>query len=361
MLEECLSEEKKIIDEELKNYFKITLKSETIQNTLLVDFIKKVKEFLLPPSKSPKRLHPIILISAFSGIANPHYVHEMMDDVRSISLAVEFLHNAKIMHDDLIDGDVTRRDAPSYHIMWGNYLKETYTNKDFPDKEVAATEFGSTMAILGGSFTNFIGTQILLNSRFDNELKSKALAEYNEAANFITKGLIIEEFMFWNKITMSLEQYLNIAELKTARLLEKSAKIGAILAKGNTLYQINHLSDAMMRTGQAYSIKDDILDLEKDIMKGEKKFPYIICVQNTDEAQQKTLNELYGRKDLSKSEVQEIINIIEQTQAMLIAEQFAMNLISQAKTSLKKIYPALNKKSEEFFNEFMDFGFKRKY
>lgn len=361
MLEEYLENEKNIVDAELDKFFNETLKAKSIQNTLLADYINKVKDFLLPEINKPKRLHPIILISAFSGIANRQYMGEMLDEIRAVSIAVEFLHNAKIIHDDLIDGDEIRRGAPSYHIMWANFLKEMYDQKGFPEKDESASQFGWIMALLGGSFSNFLGTRTILKSTFDDKLKFYALSEYNTASNYMTQGLIIEAYMKWNKITMSLEQYLNIAELKTARPLEKAAKIGAILARGNDYFQINFLSEFMLKFGQAYSIKDDLLDLEKDIKHGEKKFPYIICIQNTNEKQQKLLNELYGKPDINKSEIEEIYGVMEENQCLLICQQFAMNLIAQAKSSLNEIYPAFNAEQEEFFNELLEFGFSRSY
>ena len=48
MLEEYLKKEKKIVDAEIETFFKDILKSESIQNTLLADYIKKVQDFLLP-------------------------------------------------------------------------------------------------------------------------------------------------------------------------------------------------------------------------------------------------------------------------------------------------------------------------
>ncbi len=354
-LEKFFLKEKEKIDEELKNYFKIKLKQESVQNSLLLDFLKKVQDFTLPSNQKGKRLHPIILISAFNGIANLQYSQEKIEDIRTIFLAVEFIHNAKIIHDDLIDNDPIRRDNPSYHMIWNRQLKEIYSKEDFPEKNKLAREFGEVMALLGGSLTFFFGNSIITNSNFPAKLKFKALAEYCNAFNLINEGLIIEEYMYYNKIVMTLEQYLNIAELKTASLVEKSAKIGAILANGNTFYQIKPLSDFMLKLGQAYSIRDDILDLEKDIVHGEKKFPYIITIQNTSEDQQKILNELYGKPHLNKNEIKEVVNVINETKAIKIAQQFTMNLISQAKESLKKIYPGLNKKAEQFFIELVEY------
>ncbi|GAH22855.1 unnamed protein product [marine sediment metagenome] len=57
----------------------------------------------------------------------------------------------------------------------------------------------------------------------------------------------------------------------------------------------------------------------------------------------------------------EIVKIINETNALQISQQFGLNLISQAKVSLKKIYPGLNKKYEKFFMELLNFSINREF
>ena len=59
------------------------------------------------------------------------------------------------------------------------------------------------------------------------------------------------------------------------------------MAGGNIHYQVEPLSEAMLKIGQAYAIKDDIIDEQEDIKKKKKKFLYIVAIQNTDEEQSK--------------------------------------------------------------------------
>ena len=197
--------------------------------------------------------------------------------------------------------------------------------------------------------------------KFPDQLKLLAISEYSEAIDYLIRGQIIEEYMDSHNLTMTLEQYLNIAELQRARLFEKSAKIGAILARGNIHYQIQPLSDAMLRIGQAYAIRDDMLDVIEDIEGKKKKFIYIVAVQNTDEEQSKILNEIYRKPKLTKNDIREVETVFTDTNALVIAEHFSKNLIEQAKNYLKDIYPDLNKLQKVFFNEFADFGFMRDY
>ena len=125
--------------------------------------------------------------------------------------------------------------------------------------------------------------------------------------------------------------------------------------------EIKPLSDAMLSVGQAYSIRDDILDIENDIKGKQKKIVYILAVQNTDEAQSKKLNEIYHKENITKNDIEEVKDIFNKTNALMIAEHLAKNLVEQARNYLKNIYPDLNKKQKVFFNIFSDFVHLREF
>ena len=330
-----------------------------LKKILLKDFYAQLQEFIL--NKKAKRLHPILLIAAFVGIVNPINLDSQIDQIRKVSLAVEFLHSGHLIHDDLMDGDVERRSKPTFHVQLKNELNKVYDNRKILNKNELIQMYGRDMSILGGTQGYFLGLNVIKNSRFSENLKLLAINEYTAAMDNLMKGQIIEEYMNYHNITMSLEQYLIIAEMQRASLLEKSAKIGAILAKGNTHYQINPLSKAMNLMGQAFAIRDDMIDLASDIKARKKKIIYIFAVQNTDEEQSKTLNEIYHLKELSKNDVKTVETIFTETNAVIIAEHFSKNLINQAKEYLKNIYPDLNKNQKTFFNEFSDYMYMRSF
>jgi geranylgeranyl pyrophosphate synthase len=357
MIEEFLKSEKDAIENELAEYFAVLNNSE--EEILLKDFLAYIQEFVL--NKKAKRLHPILLIAAFEGIVNPIHVHNQLDQIRKVSLAVELLHSGYLIYDDLIDNDLERRNKPTFHIQLKNALNQVLENVVLPNKEDVIKMYGRDMSILGGTQGYLLGLNVIKASRFSDNLKLQAINEYTAAMDSLMKGQIIEEYMNYHNITMSLEQYLTIAEMQRASLLEKSAKIGAIFAKGNLHYQIEPLSQAMNLIGQAFAIRDDIIDIKTDIKARKKKIVYIFAVQNTDEDQSKTLNEIYHKEELTKNDVNTVETIFAETNAVIIAEHFSKNLISQAKASLKKIYPDLNKNQKLFFNEFSDFMYMREF
>ncbi|MFW9949344.1 MAG: polyprenyl synthetase family protein [Candidatus Thorarchaeota archaeon] len=357
MIEEFLKAEKAAIDDELENYFSRLKEME--KDPLTKDFIIQLEEFII--NKKAKRLHPILLIAAFIGIVNPIYLEGQLDLIRKVSTSVEFLHSGYIIFDDLIDNDIERRDAPSFHVQLMKELNKVYKNLEIPQKYDYISNFGRDMSILGGTKGYLLGLNVIKASKFAEKLKLHAINEYTEAMDNLMRGQIIEEYINYHNITMSLEQYLTMAELQRASLLDKSVKVGAILAKGNFHYQINPLSEAMRRIGQAYAIRDDILDVKEDIKAKKKKVVYIFAVQNTDEEQSRILNEIYHKEELNKQDIKLVEEIFAETNALIIAEHFSKNLIAQAKNYLKDIYPDLNKDQKDFFNEFSDYIYLRDF
>ncbi|MFX1594020.1 MAG: polyprenyl synthetase family protein [Promethearchaeota archaeon] len=351
MIEDFFKTEIKYINRELKKYFAQLYKTE--KDVLLKDFITQLEEFIL--NEKAKRIHPILLIASFAGIVNPLYFEDQIDQIHEISIAVELLHSGHLIHDDLLDDDILRRNKPTFHIQLKNELNQVYKDINLTNKDKLIGLYGRDMSVLGGVQGYLLGLDILKSSKFPEKLKLLAINEYTNAMEYLMKGQLVEEYMNYNNITMTLEQYLNIAEYQKARIFEKSTKIGAILAKGNLHYQIEPLSDAMLNIGQAYSIRDDILDLEEDIKGKKKKIVYILAVQNTDEDQSKRLNEIFHKEDLTKNDVNEVKDIFTKTNALMIAEHLATNLVEQSRNSLKDIYPDLNKEQKIFFNEFSDF------
>ena len=358
MIEDFFKAEKFLIDNKLEKYFAQVYKQE--KDLLLKDFIKQLENFIL--NRKAKRIHPVLLNTAFAGIINPMYLEDQIDQIREVSIAVELLHSGHLIHDDLLDDDSVRRGKPSFHNQLENELNQIYKDINIPNKEEIVKLYGRDMSILGGTQGYLLGLDILKSSKISEDIKLLAINEYTRAMDYLMKGQLVEEYMKYNNITMTLEQYLNIAECQKARLFEKSAKIGAILAKGNTHYQINPLSSALLSIGQAHAIRDDIIDMKDDIRaKNRSKIVYILAVQNTDEEQSKILNELYHKESLTNTDVKQVTDIFNETNALLIAEHLAKNLLEQAKSNLRDIYPDLNKEQKLFFNEFTDFVYDREF
>ncbi|TFF96316.1 MAG: hypothetical protein EU547_06550 [Promethearchaeota archaeon] len=356
MIEDFLKSERSSINTEVKKYFNELDKEEG--SILFSDFINEFKKFVI--NDNAKRLHPALLIAAFNGIINPIYLQDERANIRKVSLAIEFLHTGHLIQDDLIDNDKIRRNAPTFHYQLKEEMEQLLESNSNEAKSKQAYLYGQNISLLGGPYSYILGIDIIKNSNFAEKLKLMAIKEYTKATNYLLKGQIIEEYLNSHKIVMSIEQYLNIAELIRATVFEKATKIGAILAKGNIHYQIEPLSAAMLKIGQAYTITDDIIDVKKDIeSKNKNKFPYILALNNISESQSSSLNKIYNKEGSSETDVGTVYDIFLDTNVLRIAKEFATNLVSQGKQALEDIYPDLNKDQKDFFNEFADYTVKR--
>ncbi len=204
--------------------------------------------------KGGKRIRPIILLLSAESIGR--------NDVEPLSaaIAIELLQTESLIHDDILDEEILRRDRPAFHI-----------------------KYGLGASILTADFVFGIILDIALrykDKRVGKELSSVALrmcdGEFQE--------LKIDPKIY----RLSWEEYLNLISQKTASLFEASAKIGGIIG-GGTNNEIKALSSYGYFLGLAYQLQDDLLDWNKkdkasnalDIKKDLDKLSYLKKMSET--------------------------------------------------------------------------------
>ena len=149
------------------------------------------------------------------------------------SVAVELLHTESIIHDDIIDEQIKRRDRDSFHKRYGN-----------------------NTSILTADFV--FGIILEIASRYNDPRIAK---ELSLAAIRMCEGEQRELGVNLRKV--SWVEYLTIISEKTAALFQTSAKLGAIIGGGNE-EEIDNLAGFGLNLGIAYQIHDDILDWNED-------------------------------------------------------------------------------------------------
>jgi geranylgeranyl pyrophosphate synthase len=87
------------------------------------------------------------------------------------SVGTEFLHNASLIHDDIIDKDDFRRGKPAFHYKFKQY------HQKYDLKKMVAEDFGTNIGILGGDSAFFIGLEAYLYSKFDQSTITKKFLE----------------------------------------------------------------------------------------------------------------------------------------------------------------------------------------
>ena len=171
-----------------------------------------------------KRIRPLILTLSAESVGNCD------ENAYIASCAVELLHTESVIHDDIIDNEISRRRKDPFHI-----------------------KYGYNTSIITGDFV--LGLILNISSRLDNARISRELAN---TAMMMSDGEMIETRLE-SSDDITFDDYLKVIEYKTATAFEAASKIGAILGKGNE-EEILALAEYGKNMGIAYQIRDDLQD-----------------------------------------------------------------------------------------------------
>ncbi|MEZ5914329.1 MAG: polyprenyl synthetase family protein [Parvularculaceae bacterium] len=181
-----------------------------------------------------KRLRPLLTLSAARMFDCP--------DDRHIGLAaaVELIHGATLLHDDVVDDSALRRGASTANVLWGN--KESVLVGDF---------------LFSQAFELMVAAGDL-----------NVLQILSRAAGVIAEGEVLQ-LATQKNLEATFEMYLAVVESKTAALFAAAAQAGAVIA-GACSKQEDALRSFGRNLGIAYQLIDDALDYsgrEKEIGK----------------------------------------------------------------------------------------------
>jgi geranylgeranyl pyrophosphate synthase len=175
-----------------------------------------------------KRIRPQMALLSYLAAGG-----EDIEEVIPAASAVEMVHTATLVHDDINDHSLTRRGKATVHSIWGR-----------------------TFALLTG---DYLFTKVY-------ELMAPYGAEMNvimaDACSRLVEGETLQAYAA-KQGKIDRETYKRIIALKTASLFEASAKMGAKLATESEEI-INALSDYAFNLGLTFQIVDDILDVVGD-------------------------------------------------------------------------------------------------
>ncbi len=238
-------------------------------------------EFFLPlkyACDGGKRIRPLILTLCAESLNNGNLdllSSRAIENIYTVSTAIELLHTESVIHDDIIDSDSIRRGMPSFHVKYG--YNASILTADF---------------ILGIILN--IGAKIS-NNHVSNELSNAVLK--------MSEGEMMELRLVKNH-HISQNDYLKVIENKTASLFEASAKIGAILGSGNDS-EVKALANYGKLLGIAYQIHDDLIDYNNE----ERLFNIFVKQNDKDNKCVEIMENTYlNYSDLARKELESIDN-----------------------------------------------------
>jgi len=251
-------------------------------------------------------------------------------DILQPAIAFEIFQTAILAHDDIIDKSPIRRGKPSLHFALGG------------------DDYGVSQAISLGDLGFFLATQLIAESNFPSENKNRALGVFSKTLQQTAAGEILD-VLLPKKKSIIRDDILTIAKLKTASY----SFVGPLLV-GSTLagFENKNLLVFGENLGIAYQIQDDILGIfgsEKtlgksntsDIQEGKVTLLLLYAQEYANNTQQKKLTQLYGKKDLTKSEKKEIEDVFTTTGAYA----YATSMMRKYADAASVLIPTISKDS----------------
>jgi len=266
-----------------------------------------------------KRLRPALCLLTCEGLGGE------AEKALPFACASEILHNLFLLHDDIEDGDRKRRDQDT---VW--------------------VKFGIPNAINIGDFLAAKAYEVLLKSPVRPETLIELVKVFTDTYLVTTRGQALDINLRASE-NLTLEQYLEIVSLKTARYLAYNMVGGAIVAGAGKEIQ-DRFWEVGSCLGPAFQIQDDILDLTKnkgrggqigcDIAEGKPTIFLAYLLESRPEAEmRRRLVEILGkpREETTSEDIQWVIALYEETGAVEFARKKAVALARRAAELVEKI------------------------
>jgi octaprenyl-diphosphate synthase len=233
-----------------------------------------------------KRLRPILTIACAKmlNIKNNHHI--------TLAAAVELLHTATLLHDDVVDESDFRRGKETSHTLWDN--KSSILVGDY---------------LLGKAFQLMVKTGSL-----------QCLETLSNAAAIIAEGEVLQ-LVAINNINIKKRDYIKIIESKTAALFSSACEVGGIIS--NSSKEINKsLFSFGKNLGTSFQLIDDALDYSgnsenlgkstgDDFYDGKVTLPVIISFEEANENEKYIWKEIFQKKVRNKKDLSTANNLIE--------------------------------------------------
>ena len=262
-----------------------------------------------------KRLRPALAL--MSARATGSWDDRIID----AAVAVEMIHAATMIHDDVVDSASTRRGKASVNSEWSNQI-----------------------AVLMGDFLLSRALCILVD--LNHPL---ALQTVSRATERLSQGEIFE-IQIGRQTDTREDSYLGMVSDKTASLMAASCQLGPILvgAPAEIIEAMGHYGEDL---GQAFQIADDILDFTgdavtlgkpvgQDLYEDKITLPLIYALSAAPAPQREAMKARLGKPDKTEADRQEIVRFVERYEGVAAASTKARQSAARAQECLKVLEPS---------------------
>ena len=235
----------------------------------------------------------------------------------TLAVCIEFIHNATLLHDDVIDTGKIRRGKLSANQIWGNKV-----------------------SVLVGDY--------LLSRAFKLMVKNKSLKllEILSQTSLILARGQIQDVGNNQNVNLTEKKYLSIIDAKTAELFRISCFLPTIITDQDKRTQ-KIFNDFGFNFGMAFQLSDDVLDyfgdsskmgksVGKDFFEGKVTYPVIHCFKKSDKKSKKIIAKLFFKRKRSKKDLAIILDLMKKTNTYKSSIEFVRKYAEKAKTNINK-------------------------
>jgi len=279
-----------------------------------------------------KRLRPLLclLIARYFGYEGDRHI--------PMSVVVEFIHTASLLHDDVVDSANQRRGAPSANGVWGNQA-----------------------SVLVGDYLFSRSFQMMVR---DGDMQMLRLM--SDVTNALAEGEVLQLSRTFH-LEMTEAECLEVIERKTAVLFAAAAEVGAHVS-GQSPEVVAKLAEYGMCLGVAFQLMDDALDyladeatagkpVGHDLEEGKITLPLIHAMQR-DEALRERVHAIADRDGYEEGDRDWVREHVEAQRGAEYAMRRAADYAERAKQALPQSGDA---EIRELLAELADFSAKRPF
>jgi len=280
-----------------------------------------------------KRMRPMLTLACASLLGYPGTRHH------KLAAAVEFIHTATLLHDDVVDRSGMRRGKQTANLIWGN-----------------------SASVLVGDFLFSRAFELMVE---DGSLK--VLTILSHASAVIAEGEV-EQLTAQRRLDTGEEQYLGIISAKTAALFAAACRVAPVVAEASEEAELA-LEGYGKNLGIAFQLTDDVIDYASDSMTmgkgvgddfrdGKMTLPVILAFARGNEADRDFWRLAIGGERASDPDLAHAIALMRSTDALADTIEHARRYGRRAIDALA-VFPSSRAKSA--LVEAVEFAIARAY
>lgn len=314
-----------LISSDLERLQKIIKQSLSSNSPLLNKIVDKNLE------TKGKQIRPIIVV-----LSAKFFGAEVSDGVLCGAASVELLHNASLIHDDVIDETKQRRGHDTINNTWDNHI-----------------------AVLVGDF--FVSNALACAIRTND---FRVISTISELGKELSTGEI-DQIDVAKHHSIDEQAYFSIINKKTASLFQSCVKVGGY-SVGASDTDIANLSKFVELLGLSFQIKDDIFDYFKDdaigkptgndLREGKVTLPLIYALSRTESPRHGEMRRLADSDSLTTEQIETLIDFAKAEGGIEYAYATMERLRAEARSILEP-YP--DNEAKQAFMSLFDYIIKR--